>query len=168
MDLNSILMIVQDKIPKNRDSINALKEQLDKLNESQKENVAFKISFLGLKNPVPVFWVGSFLFGVFGVGRFMIGDAGLGILRLIAFIGCPILSFIGFFAYILSTPDGVLGSDTYSKLFTAFGIFLLIVSALLALTTALWWFIDLFLVGKKVRKKNYDALMELISAEQKK
>ncbi|MGX3010873.1 hypothetical protein ACWIUD_04820 [Helicobacter sp. 23-1044] len=132
MDTYTILGGIQDRLPRGemRDSaLNEIKSRLDSLSDSQRSDVNFKIQALNLKNPALVFWVGSFLFGNFGVGRFMIGDIGLGIARLILPIIGLLMMASGFDAVM------VIGTICYSG-------------------SIVWWFVDLFIVGKKLRMQN--------------
>lgn len=83
MDTNSILLAVQDKIPKDIQSRQMLQDRLDKLSDSQRNELVQKLPLLKLKSPALVFWVGSFLFGALGVDRFYKGDIGLGVVKLL-------------------------------------------------------------------------------------
>lgn len=141
MDSNTILMSVQDKLPKNLGDRQLLRDRLDSLNEQQRNEFMAKIPLLKLKSPQFVFWVGSFLFGGFGVGRFMIGDKILGIARLAL--------------YILMLVLYVLGLSLES-------LTLLGIVNVLNLVIFGWWVADLFLVGKKLRKQNLDKLLSAI------
>lgn len=141
MDSNTILMSVQDKLPKNLGEQQLLRDRLDSLNEQQRNDFMVKIPSLGLKSPKFVFWVGSFLFGGFGVGRFMIGDKILGIARLALCILMLVLYVLG-----LSLES----------------LALLGIVNLLNLVIFGWWVADLFLVGKKLRKQNLDKLLSVI------
>lgn len=132
MDTYSILSEIQDRLPRGEmrnSALDEIKSRLDSLSDSQRSDVNFKIQALNLKNPALVFWVGSLLFGNFGVGRFMIGDIGLGIARLILPIMGLLMMVSGFDAVM------VIGTICY------FG-------------SIIWWFVDLFIVGKKLRMQN--------------
>lgn len=97
MDTNSILLAVQDKIPKDIQSRQMLQDRLDKLSDSQRNELVQKLPLLKLKSPALVFWVGSFLFGVFGVGRFYKGkgvDIALGIAFIIGV--CVVCAMLGY------------------------------------------------------------------------
>lgn len=98
----------------------------------KKDEFVKNLPFLNLKSPAFVFWVGSFLFGNCGVGRFMIGDKLLGGLRL----GLVILWIITDIAGMVVVAQG-LGS-----------------------CAMIWWIVDLFLTGKKLRKQNLDKVMQ--------
>ena len=136
MDTNSILLMLQDKLPKDIQSQQLLREKLDNLNDAQRDELVQKLPFLNLKNPVLVFWVGSFLFGHFGVGRFMIGDTLLGGIRLGIYIILMIMGAL---------------DKKYS-----------VIAILLLLVVWVWWIVDLFLTGKKLRKKNLNKILHAI------
>ncbi|MGX3045386.1 hypothetical protein [Helicobacter sp. T3_23-1056] len=141
MDTNSILLMVQDKLPKDIQSQQLLREKLDNLTDAQRDELALKLPSLNLTSPALVFWVGSFLFGNFGVGRFMIGDMLLGGIRLGIWI---ILTL--FATFVLDDAE--------------FGVKL--IALLLALVAWIWWIVDLFLTGKKLRKKNLNKILYAI------
>ena len=134
MDTNSIMMMLQDKLPKDPTSVIALREKLDKTSEAKKDELMKNLPLLNLKSPALVFWVGSFLLGGLGVGRFMIGDKLHGGLRL----GLCVLYFISAFAAMGAITQGL-------------GSWLLI-----------WSIADLFFIGKKTRKKNLDKIMQAL------
>lgn len=132
MDTASIMTMLQDKLPKDQASLIPLREKLDNASEAKKDEFVKNLPFLNLKSPAFVFWVGSFLFGNLGVGRFMIGDKLLGGLRL----GLVILWIITDIAGMGVVAQG-LGS-----------------------CAMIWWIVDLFLAGKKLRKQNLDKVMQ--------
>ncbi|MCH5312968.1 MAG: hypothetical protein J1E28_01005 [Helicobacter sp.] len=138
MDSNTLLMSVQDKLPKDSFELQGFKERLDRLDEKARDEFMAKIPLLKLKSPLLVFWVGSFLFGNFGVGRFMIGDMVLGGARLAITLLALIFSAIA--------QEG--GSSTAS-----------VIGGLCVLVMWIWWIADLFLVGKKLRKTNLNTLL---------
>lgn len=139
MDANSILMSVNDKLPNNDPlAVDMLRQKLEKLNDTQKQNVMQQLSFAKLKSPAFVFWVGNFLFGSFGVARFMIGDTILGIVKL----AIVILGMIG--AIFMGENSPV----------TGFSI----------AVANIWWIIDLFLVGPKLRRKNLAKINSIIDS----
>lgn len=146
MDTNSILLMVQDKLPKDIQSQQLLRDKLDKLNDIQRDELVQKLPLLKLKSPSLVFWVGSFLFGGFGVGRFMIGDMLLGGLRLGLWIVYVVLSTIGTVDMIESGQIGA----TY------------VISLVLAIASFVWWIVDLFLTGKKLRANNLNKILQAI------
>lgn len=108
------------------------------LSEERKKDVLNQLPMLKLKSPTLVFWVGTFLFGPFGVGRFMIGDMVLGFVRL-AFVIIPIIFNI-----------------VASKSLQNIAYILVIVN------WTIWWIVDMFLVGKKLRKQNYEKIANII------
>lgn len=132
MDTASIMAMLQDKLPKDQASLIPLREKLDNASEAKKDEFVKNLPFLNLKSPAFVFWVGSFLFGTCGVGRFMIGDKLLGGLRL----GLVILSIITDIAGM-----SVVGQGLWS-------------------CAMIWWIVDLFLTGKKLRKQNLDKVIQ--------
>lgn len=135
MDTNSIMMMLQDKLPKDSASVMALRDKLDKMSEAKKDELVKKLPMLNLKSPALVFWVGAFLFGGLGVGRFMIGDKLHGGLRL----GLCILSIIAGIAEM-----GVVERGLTSWL-------------------GIWCLADLFFIGKTTRRKNLDKILQAIS-----
>lgn len=149
MDTNSILLAVQDKIPKDIQSRQMLQDRLDKLSDSQRNELTQKLPLLKLKSPTLVFWVGSFLFGVFGVGRFMIGDMLLGGIRLALTIVMYALTFIGVVDMVDKAPYGEVST-------------LYIISLVLSLIVFIWWIVDLFLTGKKLRNNNLNKIFQAI------
>lgn len=140
-DTNTIMMLVQDKLPKDMTSLSNLRDRLDKLSDAKREELMQKLPTLNLKSPALVFWVGSFLFGHLGVGRFMIGDTLLGGIRLGLFI-----------LYCL----GIGGYEMGSTFFSAIG-------AIAQIAMWIWYIVDLFITGKKLRKKNLDKILLAIS-----
>lgn len=137
MDTYIMLNEIQDKLPRGEmrySALDEIKNRLDSLSDGQRSDVNFKIQALNIKNPALVFWVGSFLFGSFGVGRFMIGDIGLGFARLaLQIITLVLLVIVG---------DG----NEESTIAAIAGLFVI--------ANWVWWFVDLFLVGKKLRMQN--------------
>lgn len=140
-DTNTIMMMVQDKLPKDMISLSNLRDRLDKLSDAKREELVQKLPMLNLKSPALVFWVGSFLFGHLGVGRFMIGDTLLGGIRLGLFI---LYLMSGFFAFISVTAG-------------------ITISSIAVIVMGIWWIVDLFITGKKLRKKNLDKILQAIS-----
>ncbi|WP_270983393.1 hypothetical protein [Campylobacter helveticus] len=137
MDFNTVLMSINDKLPRDGVASVALKDKFEKLSEESQKNAITQLSVLNLKSPALVFWVGTFLLGALGVGRFMIGDMVLGFVRL----GLTVLDVaIGIF-YASSMND-----------------FVGLLYGLLAVANWIWWIVDMFLVGKKLRKKNYEKI----------
>lgn len=140
-DTNTIMMMVQDKLPKDMTSLSNLRDRLDKLSDAKREELMQKLPMLNLKSPALVFWVGSFLFGSLGVGRFMIGDTLLGGIRLGLFI---LYLTSGFFAFISVTAG-------------------ITISSIAVIAMWIWYIVDLFITGKKLRKKNLDKILLAIS-----
>ncbi|QWU80515.1 hypothetical protein DU474_02655 [Campylobacter novaezeelandiae] len=142
MDFNSLLLSIGDKLPKDGISAVTLKEKFERLNEDKQKQVATQLLTIKLQSPALVFWVGTFFFGSLGVGRFMIGDMVLGFVRL----GLVIASIIlGIFVVIV----GVTG-------------ILLHIYNLLTYAVWIWWIVDMFLVGKKLRKQNFEKINKII------
>lgn len=90
MDFNSVLLIIQNKLPKDGVYSVMLKDKFESLSQDKQKDFISKLSQIKLKSPAFVFWVGSFLLGNLGVARFMIGDMILGFIRL----GLTILYYI--------------------------------------------------------------------------
>ncbi|HEF6794501.1 TPA: hypothetical protein SAV48_000832 [Campylobacter jejuni] len=138
MDFNSVLSNIGDKLPRDGLAAITLKEKFERLSEERKKDVLNQFPMLKLKSPTLVFWVGTFLFGPFGVERFMIGDMVLGFVRL-AFVIIPIIFNI-----------------VASKSLQNIAYILVIVN------WTIWWIVDMFLVGKKLRKQNYEKIANII------
>lgn len=130
MDFNSVLLIIQDKLPKDGASSIVLKDKFESLSQDKQKDFISKLSQIKLKSPAFVFWVGNFLLGSFGVARFMIGDMMLGFIRL-----------------------GLVILDIFIEL--SFN------NASILLVIWIWWVVDLFLVGKKLRKQNLEKIINL-------
>ena len=113
MDTNSIMMMLQDKLPKDA-SVMTLRDRLDKASDTKRDEFSKTISMLNLKSPMTGLILGLFLGGL-GVDRFYKGDIGLGILKIVTLGG--------------------------------FGI---------------WILVDLFIVGKGIRKDNLQKVMMAI------
>ncbi len=131
MDFNSVLLIIQNKLPKDGASSAILKDKFESLSQDKQKDFISKLSQIKLKSPAFVFWVGNFLFGSFGVARFMIGDMMLGFIRL-----------------------GLVILDIFIEL--SFN------NASILLVIWIWWIVDLFLVGKKLRKQNLEKIINLM------
>ncbi|WP_096018457.1 hypothetical protein [Campylobacter lanienae] len=131
MDFNSVLLIIQDKLPKDGVSSAILKDKFESLSQDKQKDFISKLSQIKLKSPAFVFWVGSFLLGNLGVARFMIGDMILGFIRL-----------------------GLVILDIFIEL--SFN------NASILLVIWIWWIVDLFLVGKKLRKQNLEKIINLM------
>ncbi len=131
MDFNSVLLIIQDKLPKDGVSSAILKDKFESLSQDKQKDFISKLSQIKLKSPAFVFWVGNFLLGNLGVARFMIGDMMLGFIRL-----------------------GLVILDIFIEL--SFN------NASILLVIWIWWIVDLFLVGKKLRKQNLEKIINLM------
>ncbi|CUU86043.1 integral membrane protein [Campylobacter hyointestinalis] len=131
MDFNSVLLTIQDKIPKDGASSVVLKDKFENLSQDKQKDFISKLSQIKLKSPAFVFWVGNFLLGNLGVARFMIGDMILGFIRL-----------------------GLVILDIFIEL--SFN------NASILLVIWIWWIVDLFLVGKKLRKQNFEKIINLM------
>lgn len=141
MDFNSVLLIIQDKLPKDGASSIILKDKFESLSQDKQKDFISKLSQIKLKSPAFVFWVGNFLLGNLGVARFMIGDMMLGFIRL----G---LAILGIFIELL--------------LFNNNTEYLEFISGFTLLISWIWWIVDLFLVGKKLRKQNLEKIINLM------
>ncbi|WP_096014375.1 hypothetical protein [Campylobacter lanienae] len=131
MDFNSVLLIIQNKLPKDGVSSAILKDKFESLSQDKQKDFISKLSQIKLKSPAFVFWVGNFLLGNLGVARFMIGDMILGFIRL-----------------------GLVILDIFIEL--SFN------NASILLVIWIWWIVDLFLVGKKLRKQNLEKIINLM------
>ena len=159
MNASSVIAMLQDKLPKNHAQLKTLEDKINSFDETKINDLVSKIPQLNLKSPTIVFWVGSFIFGVFGVNRFMIGQTALGLAKLALFILYIVFIFL-FAKVIISvdewiTPEEILHlmdlAKTYSKIINIFEIIIII-----------WWVIDLFITGKSVRKQNLEKISKAI------
>lgn len=141
MDFNSVLLIIQDKLPKDGVSSAILKDKFESLSQDKQKDFISKLSQIKLKSPAFVFWMGNFLLGNLGVARFMIGDMMLGFIRL----G---LAILGIFIELSSFNNNT--------------EYLEFISGFILLISWIWWIVDLFLVGKKLRKQNLEKIINLI------
>ncbi|MCR2099295.1 hypothetical protein [Campylobacter upsaliensis] len=137
MDFNTVLMSIGDKLPRDGVASVTLKDKFEKLSEESQKNAITQLSVLNLKSPALVFWVGTFLLGALGVGRFMIGDMVLG------------------FVHLVLTVLGIVVGIFYES---SMNDFVGLLNGLLTLANWIWWIVDMFLVGKKLRKKNYEKI----------
>ena len=136
MDSNAVLLALQNKV--SSEGLSILQDKLKSANESQLE----KIVIIPFKSPVVGLILG-FSLGVLGADRFYKGDDLIGSLK--AFI-LLILLFI-LFSAISSISFGT------SKAFS--------VSYGITYATSLgWWFIDLFLVWKGIKKDNLKKVLD--------
>lgn len=132
------------KLPK--ESKELIITEIEKLNESQKSSVLSKLSTLHLKNPSLVFWIGNFLLGSFGIARFMIGDIKLGLIRLI-------LAFTSILIFSMA-DEGSIDKGSF---------FAIVGGVIYILNSWVWYIIDLFLVGKKLRKQNLEKVLNVLN-----
>lgn len=163
MDFNTVLMKIQNKLPKDVLVLNTLRDKFNSLSTTRQEQVVKNIATLQLKSPSLVFWVGSFLFGNLGVGRFMIGDKGLGITRLVIFI-LSILCIIFSMSLAINELTNSLNDESYEVgAGTGMAAVLAIFGYILIIVANIWWIVDLFLVGKKLRRQNYQTVLNSIN-----
>lgn len=155
MDTNVVMLAIQDKLPKDMESQTIVRERLDKLDDKQRTELMQKLPSLNLKSPAFVFWVGSFLFGNLGVGRFMIGDTGLGIIRLVLLIVGVICQSIGLIGMLGAMVDEDREAALGGGVITTFGLIILLI-------VNIWWLVDLFVVGKKLRAQNMQKILSAI------
>ncbi|MWV63178.1 hypothetical protein DCO58_00240 [Helicobacter saguini] len=149
MDSSAILMMLNDKLPKDNPLImQTLNNELKALNDKQLSEVMQKITIANLKSPTKVFWLGSFLFGNLGVGRFMIGDNIIGGVRLALLIIYVLLG--GAVEAYQDDAHAMLGASVLAIVF--------------GLAVFIWWVADLFLVGKKLRNINLQKVQEIITS----
>ena len=135
MDTYSMILELQKKLPygqMGRDSLDEIKSRLDSLNDTQRTDAFLKIQQAKLRSLISMA-VWNVMFGTLGVARFMIGDIGLGCARLAL--------------QIIAIVFAILGGGDEESAFTAIG-------GLCVIAVWIWWFIDLFLVDKKVRMQN--------------
>ncbi len=142
MDFNSVLSSIVDKLPRDGLAAITLKEKFERLSQDKQKDFISKLSQIKLKSPAFVFWVGNFLFGSLGVARFMIGDMMLGFIRL----GLSIL-------YNIFIVLSLFNNNTE---------YLEFISGFILLIIWIWWIVDLFLVGKKLRKQNLEKIINLM------
>ena len=74
MNANSIISLLQDKLPKDFTLLKMLENKLGTLDEKRLDELAQKIPILNLKSPIFVFWVRSFIFAALDINRFMTGQ----------------------------------------------------------------------------------------------
>ena len=111
MNANSIVLMLQDKLPKDFALLKMLEDKLASLDEKKLNELAQKLPSLNLKSPAIVFWVGSLIFGAFGVNRFMTGQIWLGVLKLALFLAHAVL-----FIFIISATFYAVINDTTKDL----------------------------------------------------
>ncbi|EDO9024664.1 hypothetical protein GJ384_01285, partial [Campylobacter coli] len=149
MDYNVFLLNIQDKI--NQEDFFNLKLKFKQL-QNKKEALS-NLVFLRLQDPIKPLIMsmicGFLSLGWLAIDRFMIKDYALGILRIIlSLFPCVLFLILG----ISYENDSNL--DISEIFFGLFGIFLLL--------AIIWWGVDLFLVYKKIKKQNYNKIIEFI------
>ena len=157
MDTNAIMMMLQDKLPKDAMSLASLKDRLDKLNAAQREKFSQALSLIKLKSST-IGLVLGLLFGGLGVDRFYKGNIGLGVLKTTLFVLSYILfmaSFVGLLAISLD--------ESGSGVAEAGSIGMIAVSGILLFAFAVWVIADWFLVYKGIKKDNLAKVMTALS-----
>lgn len=155
MDTNSIIMLVQDKLPKDSMNLAVLKERLDKLNDAQRDDFAKRLSFIKLKSPIVGLILGLF-FGGLGVDRFYKGNIGLGVLKIILLIVSYSLFFSGFIGMVAGSMDEMGEVAAGSIGMTAVG-------GIMLFALIVWVVADLFLVYKGIKKDNFAKIMMVLN-----
>ena len=163
MNANSIISLLQDKLPKDFTLLKMLENRLAALDKKRLDELAQKIPLLNLKSPIFVFWVGSLIFGAFGVNRFMTGQIWLGVLKLALF-----LAHIIFIIVIAGAAIDAIGAATTNQdvqnAVVIIGANSFIIS-ILGLVITIWWFVDLFITGSAVRKQNLEKILKAIDEQ---
>ena len=116
MNANSIISLLQDKLPKDITLLKMLENRLAALDKKRLDELAQKIPLLNLKSPIFVFWVGSFIFGALDINRFITGQIWLGVLKLAIFLAHAVL----FIVITGATLDAVTNATTNEYLQNAF------------------------------------------------
>ena len=163
MNANSIISLLQDKLPKDFALLKMLENRLGALDEKKLDELAQKIPTLNLKSPVFVFWVGSFIFGALGVNRFMTGQIWLGVLKLALFLAHMIF-FIIITSAMLDTVANAATNEDLQNAIRLIGVNSFIVG-ILGIVITIWWFVDLFITGSAVRKQNLEKILKAIDEQ---
>ncbi|AVX44102.1 NINE protein [Campylobacter concisus] len=163
MNANSIVLMLQDKLPKNFALLKMLEDKLASLDEKKLNELAQKLPSLNLKSPAIVFWVGSLIFGAFGVNRFMTGQIWLGVLKLALFLAHIIFIIIIAGAAIDAIGTATTNQDVQNAV-VIIGANSFIIS-ILGLVISIWWFVDLFITGKVVRSQNLEKILKAIDEQ---
>lgn len=142
MDTNSILMMLQDKLPKDPMSTMNLRDRLDKMSDEQKGKFNSSLAMIKLKSHVVGLVLGLFL-GVVGADRFYKGDIGMGIAKLVLYI----------LGYVLL----IFGASSYS---TA----LMVIGGIMIFAAGVWVLVDWFLVWKGIKKDNLNKIMTALNS----
>lgn len=163
MNANSIISLLQDKLPKDFALLKMLENKLSTLDEKRLDELAQKIPILNLKSPIFVFWVGSFIFGALGVNRFMTGQIWLGVLKLALFLAHMIL----FIVITSATLDAVANAATNEDLQNAFKLIGVntFIAGILGIVITIWWFVDLFITSSAVRKQNLEKILKAVDEQ---
>lgn len=146
MDTNSIMIMLQDKLPKDAMSLASLRDKLDKLNNTQRDKFHQTMSFIKLKSPIVGLILGL-LFGGLGVDRFYKGNIGLGVLKIILLIVSYSLFFGGFLGVVANSLD-----ETGEV--AAGSVGMAVVGGLMLFLFAVWVVADFFFVYKGIKKDN--------------
>ena len=163
MNANSIISLLQDKLPKDFALLKMLENKLGTLDEKRLNELAQKIPILNLKSPIFVFWVGSFIFGALGVNRFMTGQIWLGVLKLALFLAHIIFIIIIAGAAIDAIGTATTNQDVQNAV-VIIGANSFIIS-ILGLVISIWWFVDLFITSSAVRKQNLEKILKAIDEQ---
>lgn len=163
MNANSIISLLQDKLPKDFALLKMLENRLAALDEKRLDELAQKIPLLNLKSPIFVFWVGSFIFGTLGVNRFMTGQIWLGIVKLALFLAHMIL-FIVITSAMLDAVANAATNEDLQNAIRLIGVNSFIVG-ILGIVITIWWFVDLFITGSAVRKQNLEKILKAIDEQ---
>ena len=163
MNANSIISLLQDKLPKDFALLKMLENKLGALDKKRLDELAQKIPLLNLKSPIFVFWVGSFIFGALGVNRFITGQIWLGVLKLALFLAHMIL-FIIITSAMLDTVANATTNEDLQNAIRLIGVNSFIVG-ILGIVITIWWFVDLFITGSAVRKQNLEKILKAIDEQ---
>lgn len=85
MDASAIMMMLQNKLPKDASTL-TLRDKLDKMSDAKRDEFAKAVSMQNLKSPTTGLILGILLSGA-GVDRFYKGDIVLGVVKLLT-LGC--------------------------------------------------------------------------------
>lgn len=110
-----------------------LKDRLDSLSDAERKDAYIKFQSSKPRKYITI-TVLNVLFGSLGVVRFMIGDTMLGFIRLVYQILVIALAVLSE----MNPYNDIIG----------------VMSLIFVIGVWVWWFVDLFLVGIKVRKQN--------------
>ncbi|TBR79881.1 hypothetical protein DU474_02680 [Campylobacter novaezeelandiae] len=152
MNDNVFLLNIQDKI--NQEDLFNIRMKFEQL--QNKKEILSNLVFLKLQDPIKPL-IASIISGCLGLGflaldRFMMKDYILGSLRLV-------LSLFPCILFLILGTNYEQDTDLSEIFFVFFCIFLI--------CGIIWWGVDLFLVYKKIKKENYNKIMEFIFNYQK-